>query len=77
MLGLVLGAKKVKKALVFLRLWLLFEVYVEAKFKRLPRGPQDGPKTPQEAAKTRPRRSQEASKSAQDAHESDFWSIFG
>ena len=77
MLGVVLRAKKVKKPLVFLGFWLLFEVYVEVKFKRLPRRGQRRPKRPPRRATTRPRRPQEASKSAQDAHESDFWSIFG
>ena len=64
MLGVFLRAKKVKKSMVFLRFLLFFEVYVEVKFKRLPRRGQRRPKRPPRRATTRPRRPQEAFKSA-------------
>ena len=56
MLGVFLRAQKVKKSVVFISFWLFFEVYVEVKFKRLPR-----------RFKRRPRRLQDASRGAQDA----------
>ena len=77
MLGVFLRAQKVKKSVVFISFWLFFEVYVEVKFKRLPRRFKRRPRRLQDGRRWRPRRPQEASKSAQDAHESDFWSIFG
>ena len=60
------ASKKVKKPLVLQGFRLFFEIYVELKFKTLPRRFQEAPKTPPRRVKRRPRRLQDASKTPQD-----------